>query len=211
MANMGLRSKEVVHGLGLLCVLMLVHQGGAYEFVVGGQKGWSAPSDPNYNPYNQWAESSRFQIGDSIVFNYKSGQDSVLQVKSEDYANCNTNSPIAKYSEGHTVIKFNQSGAHYFISGKRENCLKNEKVIVIVMADRSGRSNATTTTPPAPSPSSPSPSPTAQQTPPPAASTPTPSPASDHTPSHNAASPISFSFAGTVAAFLASATLSFTL
>ncbi|XP_028761807.1 early nodulin-like protein 3 [Neltuma alba] len=207
MANMALKSK-VVPGLGFLCVLMLVHKVGAYEFVVGGQKGWSVPSDPNYNPYNQWAESSRFQVGDSIVFNYKSGQDSVLQVKREDYANCNTNSPIRKYSEGHTVIKFNQSGAHYFISGKRENCLKNEKVTVIVLADRSSRSNATTTSP-APSPSAAAPAPTGQQTqsPPPAPSSPTPSPASDHTPSHNAASPISLSFAGTVAAFVASATL----
>ncbi|XP_054816745.1 early nodulin-like protein 3 [Prosopis cineraria] len=202
----------VLYNVGFLCLLMLVHKGGAYEFVVGGQKGWSVPSDPNYNPYNPWAERSRFQIGDSLVFNYQSGQDSVLQVKSEDYANCNTNSPIVKYSDGHTVVKFNQSGAHYFISGKRENCLKNEKITVIVLADRSGRSNTTTTSPP-PSPSSPSPSPTGQQTqsPPPSASTPTPSPASDHTPSHNAASPLFLSFAGSVAALVASATLSLNL
>ncbi|KAF7822876.1 Early nodulin-like protein 1 [Senna tora] len=102
--------------LGFLCVLVLVQKGSAYEFVVGGQKGWSVPSDPNTNPYNQWAEKSRFQIGDSLVFNYQSGQDSVLQVKSEDYGNCNTNAPIAKFSDGHTVIKFSQSGSHFFIS-----------------------------------------------------------------------------------------------
>lgn len=78
---MGLRSREVVHGLGLLCVLMLVHVGGAYEFVVGGQKGWSVPSDPNYNPYNQWAENSRFQIGDSIGTSYTCSLNSIFLFK----------------------------------------------------------------------------------------------------------------------------------
>lgn len=67
MAIIILRSNEVVHALGLFCMmLLLVHKGDAYEFVVGGQKGWSVPSDPNSNPYNQWAQKSRFQIGDSL-------------------------------------------------------------------------------------------------------------------------------------------------
>jgi len=56
----------IVHALLLFCLLVLMHKGDAYEFVVGGQKGWSVPSDPNANPYNQWAEKSRFQVGDSL-------------------------------------------------------------------------------------------------------------------------------------------------
>lgn len=57
----------IVQALVLFCLLvLLMHKGDAYEFVVGGQKGWSAPSDPNANPYNQWAEKSRFQVGDSL-------------------------------------------------------------------------------------------------------------------------------------------------
>jgi len=66
MATIILRSNEVVHALGLFCILLLVHKGDAYEFVVGGQKGWSIPSDPNSNPYSQWAQKSRFQVGDSL-------------------------------------------------------------------------------------------------------------------------------------------------
>lgn len=58
---------KVVHALGLFCLLVLIQKGGdAYEFVVGGQKGWYVPSDPNSNIYNQWAEKSRFQVGDSL-------------------------------------------------------------------------------------------------------------------------------------------------
>lgn len=66
MATIILRSNEVVHALGLFCLFLFMYKGDAYQFVVGGQKGWSAPSDPNSNTYNQWAEKSRFQVGDSL-------------------------------------------------------------------------------------------------------------------------------------------------
>lgn len=152
-----------VHALVFLCLLvLLMHKGDAYEFVVGGQKGWSVPSDPNANPYNQWAEKSRFQVGDSLVFNYQSGQDSVIQVTSQqDYENCNTDaSSSEKSSDGHTVIKLIKSGPHYFISGNKNNCIKNEKLLVIVLADRTNKNSNQTTSPPSPSPSvAPSPSP----------------------------------------------------
>jgi hypothetical protein len=100
------------------------------------------------------------------VFNYQSGQDSIIQVNSQqDYENCNTDAASsAKASDGHTVIKLNKSGPHYFISGNKNNCLKNEKLFVIVLADRTNKNSNTnqTTTHPSPSPSvsiSPSPSP----------------------------------------------------
>nr|KYP55316.1 Early nodulin-like protein 3 [Cajanus cajan] len=185
----------------------MVHKGASYDFIVGGQKGWSVPNDPSFNPFNQWAEKSRFQIGDSLVFNYQSGQDSVLYVKSEDYASCNTGSPYAKYSDGHSVIKLNQSGPHFFISGNKDNCLKNEKLTVIVLADRSKNTNQTTNaSPPSPqSPSSPSPAPTGQegQSPPPDTNQ-TPSPVSEPPPHPNAAASAFVSFAASVGAFMAS-------
>ncbi|KAI9079171.1 hypothetical protein K1719_034953 [Acacia pycnantha] len=228
------KSYEAINGaLGFLCLVLLVGKSGAYDFVVGGQKGWTVPSDPNFNPYNTWAEKSRFQIGDSLVFNYNSGQDSVLEVKSEDYANCNTNAPIAKYTDGHTVYKFDHSGHHFFISGNRDNCLKNEKLVVVVLADRTKASNnapapsplaSSSTLAPSPltsdaSPPSPPPSAASPPTPPPSATssppapsptnstgtTPSPAPASGPPSSHaNGASSVFCTFAGTVGAFMAS-------
>lgn len=60
-------SNGYVLGMIVLCVmLMLVKKNEGFEFIVGGQKGWSVPADPNFNPYNTWAEKSRFQIGDSL-------------------------------------------------------------------------------------------------------------------------------------------------
>ncbi|XP_058730500.1 early nodulin-like protein 9 [Vicia villosa] len=213
MATFIFRSNKMVHALTWFCLMLMSHNCASYEFIVGGQKGWSVQGDSNYNPFNQWAEKSRFQVGDSLVFNYQTGKDSVFYVKSEDYASCNTASPYAEFSDGHTVFKFNQSGPHFFISGNKDNCVKNEKVKIIVLSDRSksnsGSSSNTNQTsnasppspqsssPPSPAPSKPdgqSPSPDTNQT-----------PSSDHChPLRNAASSVFFSFAGSVGTFMAS-------
>uniref|UniRef100_A0A0A0LBI2 Phytocyanin domain-containing protein n=1 Tax=Cucumis sativus TaxID=3659 RepID=A0A0A0LBI2_CUCSA len=158
----------------VVCVMMFLQKGEGTQFIVGGAKGWSVSMAQTYN---QWAEANRFQIGDSLVFNYDGGQDSVLQVTQDDYTNCNIQSPIKQYSGGHSVFQFDKSGPYYFISGNKDNCLRNEKLVVIVLADRSNsNSNQTTTSPiSAPSPS-PSPSPPNSTEP-----TPSPAPANDQT------------------------------
>lgn len=92
------------------------------------------------------------------VFNYAADQDSVLQVTQDAYANCSIQAPIKQYSDGHTVFQFDKSGAYYFISGNKANCLKDEKLVVVVLADRT---NSTTLPPP---PSAPSPAPPNDQT-----------------------------------------------
>ncbi|KAK9689125.1 hypothetical protein RND81_09G036800 [Saponaria officinalis] len=159
--------------IGFLGIMFLMQGSEATTFTVGGSKGWSVPNDNNV--YNQWAEKMRFQIGDSLLFVYQASSDSVLQVSKEDYTNCNTNSPISKFNDGHTLFNFNQSGPYYFISGSKDNCNKNEKLVVVVLADRTTK---TPSSPPSPAPSPtttvasaspPSPTTTAQASPAPSA------------------------------------------
>ncbi|KAF8097335.1 hypothetical protein N665_0291s0042 [Sinapis alba] len=142
----------------LVCLLVIINTVCAREFVVGGSKGWTVPSDDQL--YNQWAEKSRFQISDSLLFVYQQNQDSVLQVTRDAYYSCNTEEPTAKFTDGHTSFKLDRSGPYYFISGNKDNCHKNQKLVIIVMADRSNTKTTTTSSPP-PSPSvESSPSPT---------------------------------------------------
>ncbi|KAG8365048.1 hypothetical protein BUALT_Bualt18G0062500 [Buddleja alternifolia] len=131
-------NEKAVCVFGVLCVLLMIQKGtNGFEFKVGGSEGnWTVPSDPKSAIYNQWAEKNRFQIGDTLLFVYAADKDSVLHVTKDDYTNCNTAAPLEKFTDGHTVIKFNESGPHYFISGVADKCQKNEKVHVIVMADR---------------------------------------------------------------------------
>ncbi|OVA11130.1 Plastocyanin-like [Macleaya cordata] len=151
--------KALMQGLVVFCVVLLMMERSvvdATEFKVGGAKGWNVPSDSHALTYNQWAEMNRFQIGDSLLFVYQPDNDLVMQVNKEDYANCNTATPIATYSDGKTSIVFKDSGPHYFISGIKENCIKNEKMVVVVMANRnshSSNSNQTSPVSPAPAPS----------------------------------------------------------
>ncbi|KAK4787314.1 hypothetical protein SAY86_011147 [Trapa natans] len=144
----------------LLCIVMMgAKKSEALEFSVGGgskSNGWSVPSDNSSNPFNQWAERTRFLIGDSLVFVYQASQDSVLYVTKEAYDSCNNESYIARYTDGHTVFRLNQSGPFHFISGVKTNCHKNEKLLVIVLADRSNKTASPSPSPPPSSPPSPS-------------------------------------------------------
>ncbi|KAL0320772.1 UNVERIFIED_CONTAM: Early nodulin-like protein 1 [Sesamum radiatum] len=139
--------------LGLLSVFLLIQRCHGFQFKVGGSGTWTVPAD-NAVSYNQWAEKNRFQIGDTLLFVYAGDKDCVLHVTKDDFTNCNTAAPLEKFTDGHTVFKFNQSGPHYFISGVTDNCHKNEKLVVVVMADRSKNySNGTVpSSPPAPTP-----------------------------------------------------------
>lgn len=141
----------------------------------------------------QYFQSGRLEgiiviyFGDfGAVFVYPADQDSVLHVTKDDYTNCKTDSPLDKFTDGHTVYEFKQSGPHYFISGVADHCHKNEKLLVVVMADRSNHSsNGTAVSPPSPapageeSPSPPSPSPSEESSPPSPGSE-APSEVSDH-------------------------------
>ncbi|KAK1407045.1 hypothetical protein QVD17_38655 [Tagetes erecta] len=172
--------------VAVLSLLVMIHRGEAYEFKVGGSGEWSLSAS-----YNQWAEKNRFQVGDTLLFKYDDNKDSVLEVSKEDYDNCNTGNPIEKHDDGHTVIKLERSGPHYFISGVSDHCKNNEKVVVVVLADRSQKSPKETPPSPAPSGDHESPAPPSDEKPP--------------SSSPNSASSVVFSlisFIGAVACFL---------
>ncbi|ERN07039.1 early nodulin-like protein 1 [Amborella trichopoda] len=122
--------------LALFLVALRVSEG--REYTVGGGKdgAWTVPSNSSSGILKQWAESSRFQIGDHLVFKYNKDNDSVLQVTENDYNTCITSSPIASYNDGNSVVKLEKSGPHYFISGEKDACEKGEKVIVVVLSPR---------------------------------------------------------------------------
>lgn len=109
----------------------------AREYLVGGKpNAWKIPSSGSTDSLNKWAGALRFQMGDSLVWNYDS-TDSVLRVSQKDYETCNTSSPIAEYKDGNTKLILARSGPYYFISGANGNCKKGQKLTVVVMSARS--------------------------------------------------------------------------
>ncbi|PUZ54419.1 hypothetical protein GQ55_5G130500 [Panicum hallii var. hallii] len=119
----------------------------AFVFKAGGTGEWRVPAGASSgnatNAYNAWAQRNRFRVGDAIAFTYTAGNDSVLLVDKRSYDACDTAAPIDTFSDGSTVFTFTRSGPYYFISGSKDNCNRGEKLIVVVMAERSAVGNAT--------------------------------------------------------------------
>ncbi|RDX86231.1 Early nodulin-like protein 1, partial [Mucuna pruriens] len=127
----------------------------AKEFLVGGKTdAWNIPSSQS-DSLNQWAQRSRFQVGDYLVWKYEGGKDSVLEVSREDYVNCSISNPIKEHSDGTTKVKLDHPGPFYFISGAKGHCEKGQKLVVVVLTPREKSNTGPVLSPaPAPSPSS---------------------------------------------------------
>ena len=137
-----------------IVLMSSVNSSSGYKFYVGGKDGWVLkPSED----YNHWAERMRFQVNDTLYFKYKKESDSVLVVSKDDYDSCNTKKPIKSLKDGDSIFKFDRSGPFYFISGHADNCKKNQKLIVVVMAVRNKTDHHQAPPSPAPVPSPPSP------------------------------------------------------
>nr|XP_043623080.1 early nodulin-like protein 1 [Erigeron canadensis] len=129
----------------------------ATEFVVGGkQNSWSTNAP---NELNAWAEKERFKVGDSLVFKYDAKVDSVLQVEEGDYKKCIKTKPINEYHDGNTLIKLNESGAFYFISGANGHCEKGQKLVIRVLSQKHSSTAPAPSLPPTTTPSAASPPP----------------------------------------------------
>ncbi|CAK9149544.1 unnamed protein product [Ilex paraguariensis] len=132
--------------LVLLCFFFSFSE--ARDHLVGGKAdAWKIPSSES-DSLNQWAEKSRFLIGDSLVWKHDGNKDSVLQVTKKDYVTCNNSSPIEAYN-GNTKVKLERPGPFYFISGVEGHCENGQKLIVVVMSEKHRRFM---TISPAPSP-----------------------------------------------------------
>ncbi|KAI0522537.1 hypothetical protein KFK09_004917 [Dendrobium nobile] len=102
------------------------------QYKVGGEEGWRVPDDNNTDLYTNWASKLRFQVGDSIVFEYKN--DSVIRVEKRGYYHCNESGNGAVFKDGRTVFLFDKPGLFYFVSSNFEHCKKGQRLMVDVMA-----------------------------------------------------------------------------
>ncbi|KAI3964656.1 hypothetical protein MKX01_020473 [Papaver californicum] len=144
------------------------------NILVGGKNGWVTNPPENYT---SWASRNRFNVGDTLIFKYNKGQDSVLVVSKEDYDTCNTDNPQRSMNDGESKFTFDRSGPFYFVSGNQGSCQKGQKLYLVVITPK-------ISSPPTPSPplgSSPSPTADVTATPPTAPVPSTPSKSSSTT------------------------------
>ncbi|GLT74041.1 hypothetical protein SLA2020_458620 [Shorea laevis] len=131
---MAVSLRTLTSSLVFLCLLLSFTE--AREMLVGGKAdAWKIPLSES-DSLNKWAESSRFRIGDYLVWKYDGGKDSVLQVTKEAYHSCNATDPVAMYKDGNTKVKLGRPGPFYFISGAKGYCEQGQKLIVVVLTPR---------------------------------------------------------------------------
>ncbi|CAL9769393.1 unnamed protein product [Musa acuminata subsp. burmannicoides] len=148
------------HLFFFLSVSLLLSTLSAYEFRVGGPRGWTKPTGDELENYNHWATKNRFHIGDSLcklslslysikivllaritfdssfldeLSDFKYENDSVLVVDKNAYKECDTKAPLLKFVGGNTTFTFDRHGYFYFISGEPGNCKAGERLIIRVM------------------------------------------------------------------------------
>lgn len=124
---------QQIHVVVLFMLACLFTTSYSYQFTVGGKDGWVL--NPSVD-YNTWSQHMRFIINDSVLFKYKQGADSVLEVSKDDYDKCNTGNPIKKMEDGNSIFTLDRSGPFYFISGNKDNCDKGQKLQIVVISAR---------------------------------------------------------------------------
>ncbi|KAL5228281.1 hypothetical protein ABZP36_016546 [Zizania latifolia] len=147
--------------LAVVVVILAASCCTAFDFNVGGSGVW-APNPAE--PFNRWAERTRFQVNDRLVFRYRKEEDSVAVVSQSHYDACNATEPLQRLDGGDSVFVFNHSGPFFFISGDAGRCQAGERLIVVVLAVRN---NTPSSPPPPPPPSPPVPAPSPRSMPPP--------------------------------------------
>ncbi|KAB1211921.1 Early nodulin-like protein 1 [Morella rubra] len=126
-------SVRIVLPILTLLLLLCICSAAPTEFVVGGKaNSWTSPPSPE--SLNQWAEKTRFKVGDLLLFDFDPSTDSVLQVTKEDYLSCSKSHPIKEYKDGKTKVELGRPGPFYFLSKADGNCEKGQKLTVIVLS-----------------------------------------------------------------------------
>ncbi|CAN8305157.1 unnamed protein product [Cochlearia groenlandica] len=119
----------------------------ARSYVVGGSHdAWkhAASLATNNSDLDHWSSLTRFQVNDSLVFNFDT-KDSVLEVLKENYETCDITKPKQTYKVSGIEVKLNASGRHYFISGS--HCPNGQKITIVALSQH--HPPPTPTSPPA--------------------------------------------------------------
>ncbi|XP_021276700.1 umecyanin-like [Herrania umbratica] len=102
----------------------------AANYTVGNSSGWGVPSNTDF--YDNWTDNINFVVGDTLVFNFTTGQHDVAGVTETAYDACTTTNPNFTETTGPARIRLNTTGDHYFICTIANHCSRGQKLKVEV-------------------------------------------------------------------------------
>ncbi|KAF8393194.1 hypothetical protein HHK36_021435 [Tetracentron sinense] len=195
---MAMRMGMAAYVLLVVVEAALLHSTAAQTtHVVGDSMGWVIPPG-GAAAYTTWASTKKFMVGDTLVFNFTTGEHDVAQVSKTSFDACTSTTTIGSIiTTGPANLTLVSEGDHYYICTVGRHCNIGQKLSITVEASPSAS--------PTPSKEGPSPSSLAPTSGTPADCAPTPvspptagGPAA-HTPTPTAAGPTTPSSSSTVA------------
>ncbi|OUZ99881.1 Plastocyanin-like [Macleaya cordata] len=131
--NMGSR----VGLIGFVLVLAaFLYEANAETYTVLDTIGWEIPPDGNGDAaYRNWTKGKEFEVGDTLLFNFGTGQHNVAKVSKEGYDNCTAMNPNSIMATGPVTITLNSEGEHYFICTIGQHCKLGQKLAITVKND----------------------------------------------------------------------------
>ncbi|KAF8393195.1 hypothetical protein HHK36_021436 [Tetracentron sinense] len=178
---MALRMGMVGYVLLLVVGAALLHSTVAQTtHVVGDSMGWVIPPG-GAAAYTTWASTKKFMVGDTLVFNFTTGEHDVAQVSKTAFDACTSTSTIGSViTTGPANLTLVSEGDHYYICTVGRHCNIGQKLSITVQSSPSASPTPSKEGPsPSPSPPPSSPAPTSGT---PTACAPTPSVAGPATP-----------------------------
>ncbi|XP_050377962.1 early nodulin-like protein 3 [Argentina anserina] len=97
--------------------------------IVGGSFGWRLP-ETNKTFYDDWARNRVFAVNDTLVFPYRSGTGTVVQVGKKDYEHCTQKHIKYMFYSGPTSFILHEPGDYYFYNGNGKHCEGGQKLHV---------------------------------------------------------------------------------
>ncbi|XP_043703023.1 mavicyanin-like [Telopea speciosissima] len=110
----------------LACLCLQVLTCNATVYMVGDNSGWDVSTD-----LNSWVKGKTFNVGDSLLFQYSSGN-TVNEVTRNNFNACNVTQAIQIYTGGNTTIPLTQPGDRFFVCGNKLYCFGGMKLQVHV-------------------------------------------------------------------------------
>ncbi|KAJ4953048.1 hypothetical protein NE237_029880 [Protea cynaroides] len=116
-----------------LPALAPTHSRPVETYTVGGSSGWVLPPG-GASVYSTWASNKTFAVGDTLLFNFATGQHDVAEVSKSSYEACSKATIIGSHIEkGPAKITLLTPGEHYFICTYPVHCQVGQKLAVNVI------------------------------------------------------------------------------
>ncbi|KAJ0716548.1 putative Phytocyanin domain, cupredoxin [Helianthus annuus] len=101
----------------------------ATQHIVGDACGWIIPN--NHNFYTDWASQRMFTVGDSLVFDFLTGD--VTEVSKDDYDHCHVSNPGSTIKTSPATVNLTSPGDHYYICSLEGHCIFHQKLAINVV------------------------------------------------------------------------------